>query len=65
MKIQTINHTSVRYQYRGSYATYQAYKELERYYGPYELFEKLVHFIDPAMNSRVILEKEYTIILII
>lgn len=44
MKVQVINHFSIRYQYYGKYSTYKAYTELERYYGPYEMFEKVSTF---------------------
>lgn len=44
MKISVINNVSIRYKYFSSYKTYSAYRELERYYGPYELFNKVSTF---------------------
>lgn len=41
MNVTVINRTGIRYGYHQEYATHRAYRELERYYGPYELFEKV------------------------
>jgi len=41
VNVTVINRTGVRYGYRKPHATYRAYRELERYYGPYELFDKV------------------------
>lgn len=44
MNVTVINHNSIRYNYRDSYQTYKAYTELEKYYGPYEIFHKVTTF---------------------
>lgn len=44
MRISVINSDSIRYSYQSSYDTYKAYTELEKYYGPYELFSKVTTY---------------------
>lgn len=44
MKINIINRCNIRHNYLETYETYKAYEELERYYGPYELFTKVTTY---------------------
>lgn len=48
MKVNVINRTGIRYGYMREYATHRAYQELERYYGPYELFTKVSTYFRTA-----------------
>lgn len=44
MKINVVNSHDITHNYIESYATYRAYDELKRYYGPYELFTKVTTY---------------------
>ena len=44
MKISYINNKNINHQYISDYSTYKAYQELEKYYGPYELFTKVTTY---------------------
>ncbi|MGN9067460.1 YcaO-like family protein [Ligilactobacillus agilis] len=44
MKISIINSCDISHNYLETYETYKAYEELERYYGPYELFTKVTTY---------------------
>ncbi|MCU7558630.1 YcaO-like family protein [Macrococcus capreoli] len=41
MKITYINSQNIKKKYLSDYTTYKAYEELEKFYGPYELFTKV------------------------